>query len=125
MRRRQSFIEIKKHNFTGFKGKASVEHHDKFKAVDVKIPIHIYNVAKDVTSKDINEYILKKSGLQVEIKEIKMKITKTYNSYKIMIPKHSIDIFMKDEFWPMGISYRKFLDFKIFNKKGEGIKQYR
>lgn len=119
------FYRNKKHNFTGFKGKAAVEHHDKFKAVDVKIPIHIYNVAKDVTSMDINEYIFKKSGIQAEIKEIKMKITKTYNSYKIMIPEHSIDIFMNDEFWPMGISYRKFLDFKHFNKKGEGRKQYR
>lgn len=61
---------------------------------------------------DIHAYIKTKSSLDVDIEKSSMKIKKDYESYKIFVPKHKLDLFMSDEFWPEGVAYRRFFYFK-------------
>lgn len=76
-----------------------------------KIVLYIYHVDKQVTEADIVEYIKEKAKTCVDIEKMIMKVPRSYDAYKISVPKHKYDIFMRDDFWPEGISYRKFIDF--------------
>ncbi|KPJ12736.1 hypothetical protein RR48_02638 [Papilio machaon] len=110
-----------KNKFAGNRGKAVNDSESKFKAADIKTPLYIYNVSKDVTSEDILNYIFKKSNVNVTVEAINMKIKKDYNSFKIFVPKHKYSIFMNEDFWPEGIAYRRFVDFRRRSRNDENV----
>lgn len=110
-----------RNRFSGYRGKAILEPGDNFKAAEINVPLYIYNVAKGVSVSDINDYIKKKSKLNVNVEKMKMKTTKDYESYKIFVPKYKLDLFMTDTFWPEGVAYRRFIDFK-YREKGSAVK---
>lgn len=101
-----------RNRFAGSRGKAVVETNTNFKAAEIKVPIYIYNVAKDVTVCDINEYVTNKSNLNVTVEKMQMRLEKEYNSFKVFVPNDKIDIFMDADFWPMGVAYRRFVEFR-------------
>lgn len=101
-----------RNRFAGSRGKAVVEINTNFKAAEIKVPIYIYNVAKDVTVCDINKYVTSKSNLNVTVEKMKMRLEKEYNSFKVFVPKDKIDLFMDADFWPIGVAYRRFVEFK-------------
>lgn len=95
--------------FIGNKGTAIADPKGKFKAVNEKVVMYIYHVDKEVTGSDIVEYVRDKSGIEVDVEKMYMKILKSYDSYKIFVPKLKLELFMKESFWPEGISFRKFI----------------
>lgn len=101
-----------KNKFVGNRGIATVNKNDKFKAAEIKTPIYIYNVSKQVSCLDVTEYIKNKCNLYVSVTMINMRVEKEYNAFKIFVPKHKQDLFLRDDFWPEGISYRKFYEYK-------------
>lgn len=107
-----------RNRFTGSRGKADVGSNNNFKAADVKIPLFIYNVSKETSMCDIENYIRKKSNMTVVVQKVDMKMTKDYNSYKVFVPKDNLKLFLSDDFWPNGVAYRRFFDFSR-NKRNE------
>lgn len=101
-----------RNRFVGNRGKAIVTPDSNFKAAEIKIPIYIYNVAKAVTVCSITEYIQNKANIEVTMEKMNMTVAKDYDSYKIFIPRNKLDIFMEHDFWPEGIAFRRFVDFK-------------
>ncbi|KAJ0171734.1 hypothetical protein K1T71_012497 [Dendrolimus kikuchii] len=99
-----------RNRFVGKMGKACSE--GNFKAAEVKIPLFISNVSKDTLEKDISEYIEKKTSVVVQLEKIDMKTEKPYNAFKLFVPKHKVDMFLEDDIWPEGISFRRFVFFK-------------
>lgn len=112
----ESWILVQKkrlrNRFIGSKGKAAVDTNSNFKAADVRVPLYVYNIAKDVTAMDIQSYIKSKTEIVVELEKINMKSTKEYDAYKVFVPKSKLSVFLQDEFWPEGVAYRKFVDFR-------------
>ncbi|XP_060802244.1 uncharacterized protein LOC132902175 [Amyelois transitella] len=80
----------RRYKFAGMRGKAMLEPEEKFKAADVKTPIYIYNVGKEVTENDICDYIKKRANINVTVEKVVMKVSKDYQSYKIFVPKHHL-----------------------------------
>jgi hypothetical protein len=72
-----------KNRFVGNKGKAIVESHINFKAADIRIPLYVYNIAKDVTEADVQNYIKNKTEVSVELEKMIMKTPKEYDAYKV------------------------------------------
>ena len=105
-----------RNRFAANRGNAVSNIEASFKAADIKIPIYIYNVAKDVPMCDIQSYIANKSGVDVQLEKMIMKIPKAYDAYKVLVPKHKMDIIMNNDFWPEGVAYRRFVDFKRRSK---------
>lgn len=97
-----------RNRFIGKTGKAKTELNEKFKAAEINVPIYIYNVSKEV------------AVCHVTVEKINMRMQKDYDSYKIFVPKHKLDMFMNDDFWPNGVSYRHFVNFvpkkRVINK---------
>lgn len=108
----------KQSRFVGRKGTANVDIATKFKAADVKIPFLLYNVSKDVNSEDISNYVKDKTQVIVVPERIEMKHFKEYHSYKILIPKHKIDLFENDNMWPDGVFFRRYFVFKTRSMRG-------
>lgn len=94
----------------------AVEIDSKFRAANVQVPLYIYNVSKEVSMDDVDNYIKKKTDIPVTLEKINMKSMRQYDSYKVFVPKQKIDIFLRDDFWPEGIAYRRFVN---FNRKKE------
>lgn len=90
-------------------GKANVGPEGKFKAAEIKLPIFISNVCKTTSESDIIAYINEHTSEVVTLYKINRKTEKRYNSYKLYVPKSKFDLFLKDEFWPNGISFRRFV----------------
>lgn len=61
---------------------------------------------------DITKYVTSKSNLNVTVEMMKMRLEKEYNSFKMFVPKDNIDLFMDADFWPIGIAYRRFVEFR-------------
>lgn len=104
-----------KSRFVGTKGKAPVGSSSKFKAADV--PLYIYNVAKEVSSADIAEYIMERTETLVSPEIVTMKDTKDYNSFKLFVPRHKLSVFCDDSLWPDGIFFRRYIMFKNYVNK--------
>lgn len=111
-----------RNRFAVNRGKAEVDTNVKFKAAEIKVPIYIYNVAKDVTLCDITKYVTSKSKLNVTVEQMSMKVDKQYNSYKIFVPKENLELFLQDDFWPVGIAYRRFVNFGYKNKRTSALR---
>lgn len=101
-----------RNRFAANRGKAISSPNSMFKAADIKIPIYIYNVAKDVPVCDILSYIASKSDVAVHVEKMTMKLPKQYDAYKILVPKEYLEMFLNDDFWPEGVAYRRFVNFK-------------
>lgn len=113
------WVEVKKRRSKRFKGKlgcAPVDSMSKFRAADIKIPLFIYNVSKDTTVTDIEDYVRAKTSIRVTPEKVSMKYSKDYDSYKIYIPRSKLDVFEKDDFWPNGIYFRRYIIFKARQK---------
>ncbi|KAH9637825.1 hypothetical protein HF086_017603 [Spodoptera exigua] len=101
-----------RNRFEGKRGNAVLEPDEKFKAADVKTPIYIYNVGKEVSENDIIEYIKKRASINVSVEKVNMKVSKDYQSYKVFVSKFHLDKILKDDFWPEGIAYRQYIQFR-------------
>lgn len=101
-----------KNRFTGKTGKATTDVSEKFKAADVKIPLFISNVNKEVAVDDICKYIKNKTTEIVSLEKITMKREKPYNAFKVLVNKNKLDVFLDDQIWPDGVTFRRFIHFK-------------
>lgn len=101
-----------RNRFAVNRGKAVLDTSVNFKAAEIKVPIYIYNVAKDVPVCDITKYVASKSNVNITVEKMNMKSEKEYNSYKIFVPKEKAELFLQDDFWPVGIAYRRFVEFR-------------
>lgn len=108
----------KPYKLLGQKGCASTVNNDKFKAADVKIPLFISNTSTETSENDIISYIKVKTNEIVSLKRINMKTMKQYNAYKLFVPRNKLDLFLNDEFWPSGITFRRFVQFLYKTKPG-------
>jgi hypothetical protein len=95
----------------GKKGIATTEPDGKFRAADIKIPLFIYNVDKSTTVNDIMSHVYSKSQINITLQKLALKNDRGYNAYKIFVPKHKLDIFLNENFWPEGVLFRRFVDF--------------
>lgn len=95
--------------FIGMKGKAEVGPQSTFRAAEVNVPFYIYNVNRDTSMDDIVSYIKSKTDVDVSLKKIDMKRNKGYAAYKFSIPKQKLTVFMNEDLWPAGVSFRRFV----------------
>ena len=95
----------------GYTGNARADSENKFKAANIHVPIYIYNVSKETTVTDISSYVFKKTNLALKLDKMSMKINKDYDGYIAYIPRQKMDIFLKNDFWPEGVKYRRFVNF--------------
>lgn len=110
----------KRYKLIGQKGCAVTEPDGKFKAADIKVPLLISNVSKDTSEDDIVSYIRDKTSEIVSLKMINMKKVKKYNAYKLYVSRSKLNLFLDDNFWPNGITFRRFVRF-VYKSKSENF----
>lgn len=102
----------KQYKLIGQRGCAPIEPEGKFRAADVKVPLLISNVSKEASVNDIVNYVQEKTNEAVSLKRINMRKSKQYNAYKLYVSRSKLNLFLKDDFWPSGIRFRRFVHFK-------------
>lgn len=78
---------------------------------DSKVPLFISNVSTETLECDIVNYIKEKTNDTVSLKKINMKHERSYNAYKLYVSKSKVDLYLNDQFWPNGITFRRFVRF--------------
>ncbi|XP_026333238.1 uncharacterized protein LOC113240203 [Hyposmocoma kahamanoa] len=101
-----------RNRFVGKSGKAIVDADSRFRAADSSVPIFIYNISKEASACDIKSYIKSSTNLDLQLEKINMKIAKEYDAYKVYVPKSKLEVLLNDNFWPDGILYRRFVEFR-------------
>lgn len=109
-----------RNRIVGKMGNAAPEPNGKFKAAEIKIPLFIYNIDKSVTEEDICNHIYNKSQSHVPVQKLNMKLDRGYSAFKVMVPKHKIDLFLSEHFWPDGVLFRRFVDFSKHKGQNSG-----
>lgn len=104
------------------RGRASTEPNVNFRAADVKVPLLISNVSTETQETDIISYIKTKTNESVSLKKINIKSFKKYNAFKVFVSKHKVDIFLNDQLWPEGITFRRFVHFMYRTKPESRVK---
>lgn len=121
-KQRWTLVEYKKrqrNRIESVRGKAMVNHEDRFKPADLKISLFVSNVHKDTSENDIREYIRSKTKENVLLQKIRTKTEKGYNSYKITVAKNKLNMFISEELWPDGITCRRFMPYRNYAVEGE------
>lgn len=111
----------KQSRFIGIKGKAALAPECRFKAADIRIPFYIYYVDKGASEKDIEDYVLSKTCVKIKPEKISMKQPKGYEAYKFLIPKNKLTVFMDENLWPEGVSFRQYITFRNKHSPSDGI----
>lgn len=111
----QKWTEIQKkrtrNQFVSKKGKATTtDQNSKFRAAELKVPIIIDNVNKEASEKDIFEYIEKKTQMRIALYKITRKVPRDYNAFKLFVPQQKLSFFLRDDLWPVGVTFRRFLE---------------
>lgn len=112
-----------RNRFEGKTGKAVTKLNEKFKPAEIKIPLFISNVNKETTEDDICQYIKFKTSEAVSLEKIIMKKERSYNAFKVLVNKNKLEMFLNDEMWPDGITFRRFIHFRDRKKEGENVSQ--
>lgn len=111
----QGWIEVQRkrlrNRFTGKTGSA-LNKTGNFKAAESKVPLLVYNVAKEVKDVDIREYIYRKTGEKISLYKMKTRHEKSYDSYKIFVAKSKLTTFLDDKLWPTDVRFRQFVNFE-------------
>lgn len=107
-----------KYKYIGQRGKAVIDQEVKFKAAEINVPLFINRVDKNTSQMDVREYIVSRTGVEVQLEKIISKHHKDYDAYKIFVPRHKLDIFLDGSLWPEGIIYRRFIEYRSRPYKG-------
>lgn len=67
----------------------------------------------DWTRLDIQDYVKQKMQDTVTLEIVQMKMDKGHNAIKVLVSKQKFDMFLNHALWPEGISFRKFISFKL------------
>lgn len=97
-----------RNRFLGNKGNASILDNN-FVAAEKWTPLYISNVKKGTALEYISEYIKGKTGLGLRLEKLNMKDEKQYDSYRLFVPDNEVEKFLSCEFWPKGITFRKYV----------------
>lgn len=103
-------------------GRASANQGGKFKAAeDKKVPLFISNVSPETREEDIITYIKEKTNEVIHLKKINVNTNKNYNAYKLYVSKHKVDVFLSEQLWPEGITFRRFVHFMYQTKPKSSV----
>lgn len=98
--------------FKGSIGSVVVESTEKFRSADRKTPMFITNVDKATLESDITDYILKKTGENVNLERINIKRQCEHNAYKFIVSQSKLHMYLNDNLWPEGIIFRRFVHYR-------------
>lgn len=102
-----------RNRFIGESGRAVTKPECNFKAAPTKVPLFIYNIDKEVSALDITHYLQNKTQMVVDVEEVSVRKDKNYAAYKIFVPKHKLPVFLDSNLWPVGVAFRRFVDFRV------------
>lgn len=110
----QKVVYRKKQNKYRYSGKSGIARDLEctFRAADKKIPMFITNVHISATERDIINHIYNKTQERVFLEKINMKVERGHKAYKFMISESNLSIYMDESFWPEGVLFRRFVNFK-------------
>ncbi|KAJ2949547.1 hypothetical protein O0L34_g15466 [Tuta absoluta] len=91
----------------------------KLQAADMPASIYLSRLKKTISKDDIKEYIHEKGESCIDVQSLQQRDEVDFKSYKIVVLKDKLNIFLEKEFWPSGIIFRRFREriTNVVNKK--------
>lgn len=96
-------------------GKGRIKPGGNFMAAEITVPLFVYNVESSTTAADIMEHIREKTTAPVNVEKLDLKRKRSYLAYKVSVPAVNVHQFLSGDFWPEGVGYRRFVEFRHSN----------
>ncbi|CAK1543595.1 unnamed protein product [Leptosia nina] len=109
----------RKYKYIGQRGEAVIDADSKFKPAELYVLLFINRVNKCTSEKDIHDYLVNKTRAEVKVQKITSKQDKSYDAYKVSVPRLKLNIFLDGSLWPEGVTYRRFVNYGPGSQKGE------
>lgn len=81
---------------------------EKLKAAEHIIWIYASRFQSDCTEKDIEAYLCENGQSVSSVEKLKPKNPTNFSSFKVAVEKKSLEVILKEDFWPAGIVFRTF-----------------
>lgn len=86
----------------------TAEGSSKLIVADLPSGVYLSRLNKATTANDIKEYIRTKGEECMDVQILSQKHDLEFSSFKVLVPKQKINVFLKNDFWPAGIIFRRF-----------------
>ncbi|KAI5635898.1 hypothetical protein NE865_11408 [Phthorimaea operculella] len=75
---------------------------------ELPLAVYVSRLSQSTTADNIKEYIREKGEQCIEVQQLGQKYETSFRSFKILVPKTKLSVFLNNEFWPEGLKYRLF-----------------
>lgn len=86
----------------------TAEGSSKLLVADLPSGVYVSRLNKATTANDIKEYIHFKGEDCLDVQILSQKQDIEFSSFKVLVPKQKITVFLQNDFWPAGIIFRRF-----------------
>ncbi|PZC71178.1 hypothetical protein B5X24_HaOG213940 [Helicoverpa armigera] len=70
--------------------------------------LYVSRLHHTTTVEQIVEYVRSKTNWTLRVAKLESRHNTNFNSFMVRVPTHHVETFLKEEFWPKGVVYRKF-----------------
>lgn len=70
--------------------------------------LYVSRLHYSTKAEEIVEYVRVKTGIILRVAKLESRHTVNFNSYVLRVPTDKLATFMKEEFWPKGVLFRRF-----------------
>ncbi|XP_047030833.1 uncharacterized protein LOC124638065 [Helicoverpa zea] len=70
--------------------------------------LYVSRLHHTTTVEQIVEYVRSKTNWTLRVAKLESRHNTNFNSFMVRVPTHHIETFLKEEFWPKGVVYRRF-----------------
>ncbi|KAL0841481.1 hypothetical protein ABMA28_015158 [Loxostege sticticalis] len=89
-------------------GTAPTESTHTLRAAIPSTPLYVSRVHWSTKVEDVVDYVQKKSNFRLRVERLESRHKTNFNSFLVRVPTHHLPTFMKEDFWPQGVVFRKF-----------------
>lgn len=83
----------------------------KIQVAELTSSVYISRLTKSTTIDNIKEHITDMGQECCDIHLLKQQKLTDFNSFRVVIPKSKLEVFLSNEFWPEGVKYRIFREY--------------
>lgn len=98
----------------------SAKLNSKLQVAELPVSIYVSRLSKATTAKNIKEHIVDMGEVCLDVQLLAQKNETSFNSFKVIIPKNKINVFLANNFWPEGIKYRLFRE-RFIDVSAKGV----
>ena len=108
----EGFIKVerkkKKRSIRNHRGTAPVQQGQQLRGETPTTQLYVSRAHWSTKVEDVVDYISEKISFKLRVERLEPRHKVSFSSFVVRVPTHYLSTFMKEDFWPQGVVFRKF-----------------